>query len=55
MKINLELIKHKQAKTFSFSINKPYEKEIIGYGPYKSTYNASKYKTKDNEVKNETI
>lgn len=51
MKINLELIKHKQAKTFSFSINKPYEKEIIGYGPYKSTYNASKYKTKDNDIK----
>ena len=51
MKINLELIKHKQAKTFSFSINKPYEKETIGYGPYKSTYNASKYKTKDNDIK----
>ena len=51
MKINLELVKHKQTKTFSFSINKPYEKEIIGYGPYKSTYNASKYKTKDNNIK----
>ena len=51
MKINLELVKHKQTKIFSFSINKPYEKEIIGYGPYKSTYNASKYKTKDNNIK----
>ncbi len=46
MKKNLELVKHKQIKTFKFSINKPYEKEIIGYGPYKSTFNASKYKTK---------
>lgn len=52
MKINLELVKHKQTKTFSFSINKPYEKEIIGYGPYNSTYNASKYKTKDTTTNN---
>ncbi len=52
MKKNLELNKHKQIKTFKFSINKPYEKEIIGYGPYKSTFNASKYKTKPVEEKN---
>ena len=43
MKTNLELIDYKDEKSFSFSINKPYEKKIIGYGPYKSTYNASKY------------
>lgn len=56
MKINLELLDHKEAKAFSFSINETYEKEIIGYGPYKSTFVASKYpkaptestKTEDN-------
>ena len=47
MKANLELIDHKDSKTFSFSINEPYEKTIVGYGPYKSTYNASKYQTED--------
>ena len=47
MKQNLELTDHNEVKTFSFSINKPYEKTIIGYGPYKSTYNASKYATED--------
>lgn len=36
MKVNLELEKHKLIKTFSFSINDPYEKEIIGKGPYKN-------------------
>lgn len=36
MKQNLELIKTEPIKEFSFSINKVYEKEVIGYGPYKS-------------------
>ncbi len=45
MKTNLGLNTHKVIKKFSFSINKPYEKTIIGYGPYKSTFNRSKYKT----------
>lgn len=36
MKENLELAEHENIKEFSFSINKPYEKEIIGEGPYKS-------------------
>ena len=52
MKMNLGLSKHKTIKKFSFSINKPYEKEIIGYGPYKSTYSASKYKSSDKSSKN---
>lgn len=40
MKENLELKEHKEIGTFSFSINHPYVKEIIGEGPYKnnSTY-----------------
>ena len=62
MKINLELLDHKEAKSFSFSINETYEKEIIGYGPYKSTFVASKYpkaptestKTEDNNDDNKT-
>ena len=37
MKENLELADHKPIKKFSFSINEPYEKEVIGYGPYKAT------------------
>lgn len=45
MKMNLGLTKHKTIKKFSFSINEPYEKKVIGEGPYKSTYNASKYKS----------
>ena len=45
MKTNLELLDHTESKTFSFSINETYEKKIIGYGPYKSTYDASKYKS----------
>ena len=44
MKTNLGLISSKETKSFSFSINEPYEKEIIGYGPYKSTFNPSLYK-----------
>lgn len=35
MKENLELVDHEVIKEFSFSINEPYEKEIIGEGPYK--------------------
>ena len=38
MKENLELANHKTIKEFSFSINDPYEKEVIGYGPYKTSY-----------------
>ena len=37
MKENLGLVEHKVIKEFSFSINEPYEKEVIGYGPYKSS------------------
>ncbi len=37
MKENLELADHKPIKKFTFSINEPYEKEVIGYGPYKAT------------------
>lgn len=36
MKENLGLVEHKVIKEFSFSINEPYEKEVIGYGPYNS-------------------
>lgn len=36
MKENLGLVEHKAIKKFSFSINEPYEKEVIGYGPYKT-------------------
>lgn len=36
MKENLELVEHKPIKTFSFSVNTPYEKEVIGSGPYRS-------------------
>ncbi len=36
MKVNLELEEHEVIKEFSFSINEPYEKEVIGEGPYKS-------------------
>ena len=34
MKINLELKDHEDICEFDFSINKPYEKKVIGYGPY---------------------
>lgn len=47
IKMNLGLADYSTIKTFSFSINEPYEKEILGYGPYKSTYDASKYKKSD--------
>ena len=38
MKTNLRLLDHENIKEFSFSINEEYEKEIIGYGPYKKDY-----------------
>lgn len=38
MKENLGQIKHTPIKNFTFSINEPYEKEIIGEGPYKTSY-----------------
>lgn len=47
MKMNLELVDHKDSKSFTFSINEVYEKTIIGEGPYKSTFDASKYQTED--------
>lgn len=37
MKENLELAEHEVIKEFSFSINEPYEKVVIGEGPYKKT------------------
>lgn len=36
MKENLELANHTEIKSFSFSINEPYEKTVIGEGPYKT-------------------
>ena len=41
MKENLELADHTEIKEFSFSINEPYEKEVIGEGPYKSAFSYS--------------
>lgn len=41
MQVNLNLEGHEGIKEFSFSINEEYEKEIIGYGPYKSSSNYS--------------
>ena len=38
MKENLELADHDVIKEFHFSINKPYEKKVIGEGPYSSGY-----------------
>ena len=38
MKENLELEEHETIKEFHFSINKPYEKPIIGEGPYRTGY-----------------
>ena len=38
MKENLELEKHDVIKEFHFSINKPYEKKVIGQGPYSTGY-----------------
>ena len=51
MKENLELVEHEEIKEFSFSINEPYEKEVIGEGPYKtsSTYSLLPDFTGDSE------
>ncbi len=38
MQTNLRLLDHEVVKEFTFSINEEYEKEIIGYGPYKTNY-----------------
>lgn len=38
MKENLGEIDHQIIKEFNFSINNPYEKEVIGEGPYKTNY-----------------
>ena len=54
MKTNLELLNHDDSKSFSFSINKTYEKKVVGYGPYKSTFNASKYPKAPEETPEET-
>ena len=35
---NLEIEDHEEIKSFSFSISEPYEKEVIGEGPYESGY-----------------
>ena len=37
MKENLGLVDHTAVTEFSFSINEPYEKKVIGYGPYKTS------------------
>lgn len=37
MNENLEKVGHTVIKKFNFSINYPFEKEVIGYGPYTST------------------
>jgi len=38
MKENLELSNHKDITEFSFSINKPYSKRVIGEGPYSTGF-----------------
>lgn len=38
MKENLELVDHTVITQFHFSINNPYEKKIIGEGPYSSSF-----------------
>ena len=37
MNVNLELAKHEDITEFHFSINEPYEKKVIGEGPYRAT------------------
>lgn len=37
MNENLEKAEHSMIKEFNFSINTPFEKEVIGYGPYSSS------------------
>lgn len=39
MKVNLGKTKYTAIKEFSFSINDPYEKTVIGYGPYNTNSN----------------
>ena len=39
MKVNLGAKTHDDYKSFSFSIEEDYEKEIVGYGPYRKSYN----------------
>ena len=52
MKENLELAEHTVITEFSFSINDPYEKAVIGEGPYKSgsSYNLLPDFTGDTEA-----
>ena len=38
MKVNLELKDHQNICEFNFSINKPYEKKVIGEGPYNTGF-----------------
>ena len=38
MKINLELKDHEEIKDFDFDGNESYEKEMVGYGPYKTNF-----------------
>lgn len=38
MKVNLEKETHEDITSFAFSINNPYEKKIIGEGPYKTGF-----------------
>ena len=38
MKVNLELADHEDITEFHFSINKPYEKTVIGEGPYRKGF-----------------
>lgn len=49
MKENLELAEHVPVTEFSFSINEPYEKEVIGKGPYRTS---SLYKLVPNFIGN---
>ena len=55
MKENLALADHTTTKTFSFSINNPYEKTVIGQGPYKSTYSESDDDDSDSCSTNEEL
>lgn len=49
MKENLELAEHVPVTEFSFSINEPYEKKVIGKGPYRTS---SLYKLVPNFIGN---
>ena len=56
MKENLELVEHKNITEFHFSINEPYQKTIIGEGPYNnnSSYNLLPDFTGDTKEQAET-